>query len=157
MPAAASKKRCDRGDGFQTWEETDGVTVLSPDAVTTLGLRRGAITVDWNGGLTGPQSKPSGFEVFNGGCVNPRACFSSEDVKCARAPSRAPSALQTLFDQLNAPFLEGGDAPAPDYMRRDVGAPAADAPAARACWQTLPDNRSPCATGPIAAPAPHCK
>ena len=124
--AGKSVGRCRRDAAFhQVWEEFDGGEAVVP----MHGSRRGALTVDWNGGLTGPQSRSSGFETFNGGCASP--------------PSQPSPALQRLYDRLNAPFLQHGeDARAPPpCMRRAL---REEPRVAEACWETTAQNGRPC-------------
>jgi hypothetical protein len=67
-------------------------------------VHRGAITKDFNLGLSFPQSKPLSVDTYNQGCLNPWGCVDTGDQACRGRGSGFDAFMDTRFRQLSQPL-----------------------------------------------------
>jgi len=65
---------------------------------------RGAITKDFNLGMTFPQSKPLNVDTFNQGCLNPWGCVETNNGVCYGQASSFDTLMNERFKDLMKPL-----------------------------------------------------
>jgi len=67
-------------------------------------LNRGAITKDFNLGLSFPQSKPLNVDTYNQGCLNPWGCVDSGGYTCRGRAAGFDAFMEGRFQALSQPL-----------------------------------------------------
>lgn len=117
-------------------------------------LNRGAITKDFNLGLTFRQRKALTTETYNQGCLNPWGCVDNGDYTCAGRRSTFDGFMERRFQELMTP-LDPSQAEyhPPHYMMgiKAGGINAVDgwgrSPQGRWTWQAQATEKVPCPRG----------
>ena len=139
---------------FNTFQTLDSRTAPAVSAAAPE-PRYGEISRAPNLGLRFSQ-KTAGPESFNSGCVNPQGCVSSQGFGCGGPARREPTYMAKLFDEMNAPLVDGLEHNPPPYTMgvkngsiNSVTGWQTD-PGGRPLWQLLaaPTLTVPCARPP---------
>ena len=147
-PASTCQERA-----FNTFEEgsSDPWPACGADCDVFSRLNRGAITKDFNLGLSFPQSKALNVDTYNQGCLNPWGCVDNGDYSCRGQQSGFGAFMGERFTELMKPLDPSQfEYHPPDYV---MGVKAgsvnsvsgwARTPQGQWAWELSSQDRVPC-------------
>ncbi len=131
--------RCEDA-GFRVTDTVDQ-RVLPPVSYLSGEPTYGMLSVDVNGGLRLPQSRPLTVEAYNTGCVNPHGCVNNEQdgFGCLGPVKKESPFMRALYTELQMPYAPDSFEmqPPPDYV---VGTKATGVNSVTG-WRVTPEGR----------------